>query len=170
MLGSVAVEWQIPRPFWDMRHHLLLFAFSVAACSSNSESVFHRADVDLALSRAIAEGRGAVASLDTLGPKSWTFLYVFGPYASEDAMRRCLATSEFEPYGLDRRDDLYALYFKSRSGQIWSMALPRAKVEFAADAVGREYARGSARFTVRRASSGARSELAPSAGPGRSCS
>jgi hypothetical protein len=153
-----------------MRPHLLLIAFGVATCDANSESVFHPADVDLALSRAIAQGRGAVASLDTLGPRTWTFLYVFGPYTSEDAMRRCLATSEFEPYGLDRRDDAYALYFKSRSGQIWSMTVSRAKVEFAADAVGREYPRGSARFTVRRASSGARNALTPGAGPGRSCS
>ena len=116
-------------------------------------------------------GPGVVVSLDSLGPATWTFAYVFGPYTSRDAVRRCLATSEFEDYGLDRRDDAFTLYFKSASGggQIWSMVLPRTRVEFAAAAVGREYARGSARFVARRSSPGARIELAPQSGAGRSC-
>jgi hypothetical protein len=142
----------------------------VVACSANPERGFHPADVDAALSQALAQGPGAVVALDSVGPQSWTFLYVFGPYTSEDAMRRCLATSEFEPYGLDRRDDIYALFFKSRSGHISSMTVSRSRVAFAGDAVGREYQRGSARFTVRRTSPGARVELVPSSTPGRSCS
>jgi hypothetical protein len=153
-----------------LRAGMLTILVMLASCRPNPENVFHPGDVDSALRQAVAQGPGAVASLDSVGPQSWTFLYVFGPYTSQDAMRRCLATSEFEPYGLDRRDDAYALYFKSRSGQIWSMTMPRSRATFAADAVGREYPRASARFVVRRASSGARSELAPGAAPGRSCS
>ena len=151
---------------WD-----LFLVFMVVSCTANPNRAFHPAPVESALSRAMSEPPGALVVLDSLGPQSWTLMYLFGPYTSQDAMRRCLATSEFEHYNLDRRDDIYALYFKSSSGgvQIWSLTLPRARVVFATDAVGREYARGSGQFSVRRAASGDGKELAPS-GSSRTCS
>lgn len=116
----------------------------------------------------MARGAGATASLDSLGPAKWKTFYVFGPYTSVDAMRRCLATSEFEPYGIEHRDDVYALYFRASPSIISSMTLPRGTVQFASDALSREFARDSASFVVRLSPTGHR-ELAPNAGPGRSC-
>jgi hypothetical protein len=156
---------------WYTRPVLFLFAVAIASCGSGGRpGAFHASAVDSALSRAMTREAGAVVSLDSLGPKNWAFLYVFGPYTSEDAMRRCLATSQFESYGLDHRDDAYAFYFRAPNGYISSMSLPREAVEFAPDAVGREYPRGRASFIVRRASSGLHNELTPSGDVARRCS
>jgi hypothetical protein len=150
-----------------MSRLLLILAFTVASCRDRAGS-FHPALVASALSGAMEQGAGAVVSLDSLGPQNWTQFYVFGPYTSRDGMRRCLATSQFEDYGLVSREDIYALFFR-RSGEVWGMTLPRSRVVFAADVLGREYLRGNASFIVRREPSGERRELANSGAPARGC-
>ena len=147
---------------------LVVMLMALAGCQRDRPSSFRPAAVDSAFNAAMAHGAGATASMDSLGPEKWNTFYVFGPYTSVDAMRRCLATSEFEPYGIEHRDDVYALYFRSSASNISSMTIPRGTVQFSSDALSREYARDSATFVVRLSSTGHR-ELAPRANAGRSC-
>jgi hypothetical protein len=145
----------------------LILAFTISSCRDRA-GTFHPALVASALSATMEQGVGAVVSLDSLGPQNWTQFYVFGPYTSRDGIGRCVASSQFEDYGLVAREDIYALFFR-RSGEVWSMTLPRSRVAFAADVLGREYLRGNASFIVRRAPSDARGELANNGAPARGC-
>jgi len=146
----------------------IVILVALAACQRDRPASFHPAAVDSAFNAAMGHGAGATASVDSLGPAQWKTFYIFGPYTSVDAIRRCLATSEFEPYGIEHRDDVYVVYFRSGTSNISSMTIPRGTVQFASDALSREYPRDSATFVVRLSPTGHR-ELAPRANAGRSC-
>ena len=121
------------------------------------------------LRRALALGPGARASLDSLGPDNWRTMYLFGPYATTDVIRSCATpTGGFETHGIEGRDDLSVLWFRSETGRISSMTLGQ-DVAFTKEALNREYTRGSASFQVRRSLENARNELAPTGGQTRSC-
>lgn len=141
----------------------------VLACRSERPDAFQPLAVQDAFARAMRRGPGAIATVDTLGPRNWTSFYVFGPYTSDDFMRKCLATSQFESYGMDKRDDAYAVYFRAPGGFVSSLTLSRADVRFSADALGRGFPKGAASFVVRRDSLG-RAELAPRGPIPGSCS
>ena len=124
-----------------------------AACVQNEKS-FHPALIDSAFFRALSPDSGGIASLDTLGPKEWTHLYVFGPYTTREFMSRCMALSgAFEDFGLYQRDDIMAFYFKHADGTVSSMGYPWGRVQIAQQGLGREYRRGTASFVARRDSS-----------------
>lgn len=142
-----------------MKRGVLLLAVMATACRREPPSTFHPTDVQRAFARAMQLPPGGVTAVDTLGPKGWTAFYVFGPYTTDDYMRKCLATSQFESYGLAQRDDAYAVYFRSPGGFVSSTTLSRSDVRFSPDALGRAYPTGAASFIVRRDSLG-RPELA----------
>jgi hypothetical protein len=147
---------------------LLLF-FVVAACKPSGR--FLPLPIDSAFARALSRDIGATTSLDSLGPRNWERAYIFGPYATTAMVRRCMQPSGgFEPYGIDSRDDIYVLYFRSPSGKISSMTLSRRNVRLAPEAVNREYPRGQFTFVSRLDSARAHSVLLPAGSLTRSCS
>ena len=131
------------------------------ACVAPASTGFEAEAVDTLLAHAVQRGAGARAVLDSVGPTGWEFFYVFGPYTAVDAMRRCITESHgFETYGVERREDIDVLVFKTPRGQLSSMAMPRSSAPFGEDALTRRYPRSAAQFVVRRNKSG-RLELAP---------
>jgi len=132
-----------------------------AACSAPPSTGFEAEAVDSLLANAVRRGAGARAILDSVGPTGWEFFYVFGPYTAVDAMRRCISESHgFETYGVERREDIDVLVFKTPRGQLSSMQIPRSSAPFGEDALTRRYPRNAAHFVVRRNRSG-QLELAP---------
>lgn len=145
------------------RQFALAVVAALVVCREPRENpgAFHPTPIDSVLSATMHRSPGARASLDSLGPAQWQYLYVFGPYMSVDAMRRCVAESHgFETYGVDRRDDIYVLIFKSPKGVLSSMSVTRGDAQFSDDATARVYPRGRATFVLRRNRTGT-PELAP---------
>jgi hypothetical protein len=140
---------------------VLAASAACAACAAPASSGFEAESVDTLLANTVRRGAGARAVLDSVGPTGWEFFYVFGPYTTVDAMRRCITESHgFETYGVDRREDIDVLVFRTPKGELFSMQMPRASASFSEDALARRYPRAGARFIVRRNASGAL-ELAP---------
>jgi len=140
-----------------VRHELqcLVVVAWCAACSAPASNGFESETVDSLLANAVRRGVNARAVLDSVGPRGWEFFYVFGPYTPMDAMRRCITESHgFETFGVERRDDIDVLVFKTPRGQLSSMQMPRSSAPFAEDALARRYPRSAAQFVVRRNRSG----------------
>jgi len=132
-----------------------------AGCAAPASSGFEAETVDSLLTNAVRRGVGARATLDSVGPRDWEFFYVFGPYTTMDAMRRCITESHgFETYGVDHREDIDVLVFRTPKGELSSMQVPRASASFSEDALARRYPRAGAHFLVRRTPAGTL-ELAP---------
>lgn len=135
--------------------------FACVACTPPASNGFESEAVDSLLTNAVRRGVGARASLDGVGPNGWEFFYVFGPYTTVDAMRRCIGESHgFETFGVERRDDIDVLVFRTPKGQLSSMDMPRASAAFSEDALARRYPRAGAAFIVRGSRAGGL-ELAP---------
>ena len=142
--------------------------FLALACSDRA-GTFRPTPIKEELRGALARGPGARASLDTLGPSNWRTMYLFGPYAPANLLSRCATPAGgVDNRGIANRDDIIVVWFRSERGRISSMVLDRG-VAFAAEALNREYARGSASFEVRPSTATGRNELVPNGRQTRSC-
>jgi hypothetical protein len=151
-----------------MRLRLVLVVALCVGCGENGS--FLPNPIKDELRGALASGPGAIASLDSLGPRDWQTMYLFGPYASDTLMRECVkAASGFDTRGIDERDDIYVLLFRSQSGGTSSMTLSANEFLFGDSAVQREYPRGGASFVVRPSATSTRPILVPAQGSTRTC-
>jgi hypothetical protein len=145
------------------------FVLVLALACADRPGTFRPTPIKEELLGALARGPGARASLDSLGPENWRTMYLFGPYAATDLLRRCATpTGGVETHGIESRDDISVVWFRSETGRISSMTLGQ-DVSFTKEALNREYTRGSASFEVRHSLESGRDELAPSGSVTRSC-
>ena len=152
-----------------MRLTLLVMLVAGVSCTDTSGR-FHPIPIQEEFRRAMTLAPGSTVSFDTLGPRNWETMYLFGPYVTEEAIRRCMSpTSGFARYGLESRDDLYAVHFRSKQGRISSMSMSTGSVRLAPSAANHEYRRGTALFTTQRVDSLRQVQLVPAGAAPRSC-
>ena len=149
----------------------LVLALLISLSCGGREGAFTPSPIQAEFERSMLGTPGIVISIDSLGPRNWSTMYLFGPYTAAEVIRRCLnATGGFSTHGIESRDDIYVLMFRSAEGRISSMTLDRGRFTLASETVGREYPRGTASFTSHHSATSGRVELVPAGGLTRSCS
>jgi len=128
---------------------LVLAAGLLGACAERPSAAFDASRVDSAFAVALRSGATSV-SLDSLGPREWTSMYVFGPYSYDKWMQKCMGTtSSIKKHGVDALDDRNLIVFKLPDGRVAAMPALFRAIPLADSAVDREYPRGSATFDIR---------------------
>lgn len=99
---------------------------------------------------------GSVVDLVIFDSGEWSGVFIFGPYAPASLISECLGGVNADDMAAKIRhtDGVNLVVFRTRSGELRDILVPRSAGDFVPLAVNRGYDRSQARFVVRPDSAG----------------
>jgi hypothetical protein len=130
----------------DPRIQRLLFVL-LAAVSCRETT----APVSESIGLVVSKGAGTRLVLAEQAPTAWDTFCVFGPYTTDDVIRKTsgVDAAADQAHDIARRDDIDLLLFIEKSRVVSAVPHPRSRGDFGPEVVGTCYARNDAVFAIR---------------------